>query len=146
MIPSPSSTDLQELAGKISMPIQRVVLWFKNRRARVPHKAEKALNPNRRENGELPLPEKGTKGGTKKKDAAQGAKKETKGSNDTKRKASFSEETAAASMAELATSLSGPTKNRLLSKSTLNKVKGSSSKVVKGHSPQTRDATTVQRT
>lgn len=142
--PSPSSTDLQELASKISMPTQSVVLWFKNRRARVPHKkAEKALNAKRRENGELPPTGKGSRGGTKKKDAAQGPKKETKGSSATKREASFSEEAAAASMAELAMSLSGPsTKNRLISKNTSNKVKGSSSKGVKGHSPQTRNAAT----
>jgi Homeodomain/Methyl-CpG binding domain len=36
--PSPPATELNELANRISMPTQSVVLWFKNRRARVPHK------------------------------------------------------------------------------------------------------------
>jgi Homeodomain/Methyl-CpG binding domain len=36
--PSPPPADLQALAAAIHMPVQSVVLWFKNRRARVPHK------------------------------------------------------------------------------------------------------------
>jgi hypothetical protein len=36
--PSPPASELNELATRISMPTQSVVLWFKNRRARVPHK------------------------------------------------------------------------------------------------------------
>lgn len=40
--PSPTAPELAALAQRINMPTQSVVLWFKNRRARVPHKkAEK---------------------------------------------------------------------------------------------------------
>eukprot|EP00178_Gracilaria_changii_P014967 TRINITY_DN41_c0_g2_i1.p1 TRINITY_DN41_c0_g2~~TRINITY_DN41_c0_g2_i1.p1 ORF type:complete len:600 (-),score=127.94 TRINITY_DN41_c0_g2_i1:16394-18193(-) len=47
--PSPSSAELQQLAAAIDMPLQSAVLWFKNRRARVPHKkAEKAAAAARR--------------------------------------------------------------------------------------------------
>lgn len=36
--PSPPAAELAELATRINMPQQSVILWFKNRRARVPHK------------------------------------------------------------------------------------------------------------
>lgn len=40
--PSPSAAELTALSLRIAMPSQSVILWFKNRRARVPHKkAEK---------------------------------------------------------------------------------------------------------
>lgn len=42
MNPSPSAAELTALSARIAMPTQSVILWFKNRRARVPHKkAEK---------------------------------------------------------------------------------------------------------
>lgn len=48
--PSPSTVDLQDLAGKINMPPQSAVLWFKNRRARVPYKkSDKVLVVKRRQ-------------------------------------------------------------------------------------------------
>ncbi len=40
--PSPTAAELTALSVRIAMPTQSVILWFKNRRARVPHKkAEK---------------------------------------------------------------------------------------------------------
>lgn len=47
--PSPTSADLHILATSINMPPQSAVLWFKNRRARVPHKkTDKPLHPTKR--------------------------------------------------------------------------------------------------
>eukprot|EP00177_Eucheuma_denticulatum_P004723 GFKZ01008588.1.p1 GENE.GFKZ01008588.1~~GFKZ01008588.1.p1 ORF type:complete len:777 (-),score=99.73 GFKZ01008588.1:125-2455(-) len=103
--PSPSSAELQELAAKITMPTQSVVLWFKNRRARVPHKkAEKALNAKRRENGELPI----SGGASRSSKQSQHSKKppsSTKKENTTTavtKSPSSSEKAVAASMAEMA--------------------------------------------
>lgn len=36
--PSPSSSQMAALSAKINMPVQSIALWFKNRRARTPHK------------------------------------------------------------------------------------------------------------
>lgn len=107
--PSPSSAELQELAAKISMPTQSVVLWFKNRRARVPHKkVEKALNVKRRDNVELPVTSSESARSTK---SSQNAKKSSLGPKkeefvvNVKVSPSFTEEAAAASMAEMAMAL-----------------------------------------
>lgn len=102
--PSPSSAELQELAAKITMPTQSVVLWFKNRRARVPHKkAEKALNAKRRENGELPITcgvSRSSKPSHHSKKPPPSTKKDT--STAVTKSPSSSEKAAAASMAEMA--------------------------------------------
>lgn len=107
--PSPSSAELQELAAKISMPAQSVVLWFKNRRARVPHKkAEKALNAKRRETGEVPAASDDI---VKSSNSTQNSKKQNPSGKteisqpNISRSASFSAEAAAASMAEMAMAL-----------------------------------------
>lgn len=106
--PSPSSAELQELAAKISMPTQSVVLWFKNRRARVPHKkVEKVLHAKRRENGEIAVSTnavvKPSKTSQNSKKSSFGIKKEAE--TNVKRSPSFTEEAAAASMAEMAMAL-----------------------------------------
>lgn len=109
--PSPTSAELQELAAKITMPAQSVILWFKNRRARVPHKmAQKALNAKRRENGLG-----GDAGISKPSKPSNGTKKQSPSTNarspqpTVKRSSSFTVEAAAASLAEMAMPLA-PTK------------------------------------
>lgn len=62
--PSPAASELSSLANRIAMPTQSVVLWFKNRRARVPHKrAEKAEAARRREAAAARRPPAHPKGG-----------------------------------------------------------------------------------
>lgn len=106
--PSPSSAELHDLASNISMPTQSVVLWFKNRRARVPHKkVEKALHSKRRENGEI---EVSTSGVAKSSKISQNVKKSSPASRkeseaNMKKSPSFTEEAAAVSMAEMAMAL-----------------------------------------
>mmetsp|Transcript_14337 Transcript_14337/g.29371 ORF Transcript_14337/g.29371 Transcript_14337/m.29371 type:complete len:541 (-) Transcript_14337:818-2440(-) len=45
--PSPPSDVLSELSNRIEMPLQSVILWFKNRRARVPHPTSTGSDVNR---------------------------------------------------------------------------------------------------
>ena len=110
--PSPTSVELQELATRINMPAQSAVLWFKNRRARVPHKkAEKAAAAAKRKDIDVPK-------SSRKSDQSNGqassstqspVKLQRKNPNIiTPRSSSFSaEETAAVSMAELAMATTG---------------------------------------
>ena len=103
---SPTSAELQDLAAKITMPPQSVILWFKNRRARVPHKlAEKAMHAKRRDSGESSSStasiSKTTRGSQSSKKHTSSAKVQTSQSA-FKRSPSFTTQAAAVSLAEMA--------------------------------------------